>query len=214
MVCGARNETGMLITDLQQTRRSPRRLSVYLDGEFAFACFAELVSRYGLRRGAELDEETVAQLRAEDEQIAAREYALGLAARGPRSERQFRDKLRERGYGEAGTGAALEVLAAYGYLDDEAYARQYAAELSAKFGVHRIRQKLAERGISSEIIGRVTAQADTGPALREQLERAAARPRYEDERRERDRIIRALAAKGFAYDDIRAALRERDGDEE
>lgn len=206
----------MRVTDMQPGRRNKRRLNVYLDGEFAFACFAEIASQYGIRKGAELSGSDVEAVREADETAAAREYALNLAARGPRSEKQFREKLRARGYGSSSQEAALEVLRAYGYLDDRAYAEQYAAELFQKYGRWAVRRKLAERGIAPEIMEEVLAGADGSGALDMQLDRLLARPRYEDERRERDRIIRSLAAKGFDFDDIRTALERRvqDGGEE
>lgn len=200
----------MTITDMVPGSRNRRRLNVYLDGEYSFACFAEIASQFGLRRGGELSEEEVRRLQAEDEAIRAREYALNLASRGPRSERQYRDKLRSRGYSEAGQEAALEILRNYNYIDDAAYAEQYAAELAQKYGRWTIRKKLAERGIAPEIIERVTEDCDDADALATQLRRLRARPRYEEPRRERDRIVRSLASKGFGFDEIREALSASD----
>ncbi|MBD5560754.1 MAG: hypothetical protein HDQ87_10470 [Clostridia bacterium] len=199
----------MTITDMQPARRSSRRVNVFLDEEFGFACYMDIASQFGLRKGAELDEADVAAVREADEQIAAREYALSLAARGPRSEKQFREKLRARGYGQAAQDAALDVLRTYGYLDDEAYARQYCAELEQKYGRWAMRRKLSERGIAPEIIDRVVAEADTDGALTRQLEKLVSRPRYEDPRREWDRIVRSLVAKGFDYMEVKEALTKR-----
>lgn len=197
----------MIITDIQPGRRNARRVNVYADGEFAFACYVEIASQFGLKLGVEIDEETAGEVQAADDAIAAREYAFGLAARGPRTEHQFREKLRQRGYSAETQAQVLEMLRSYGYLDDEAYARQFAEELFQRCGPWAVRRKLAERGIASEIIDRVIADGNSGGALEAQLNRLLARPKFEDAARERDRIFRSLASKGFDFGDIKAALR-------
>lgn len=203
----------MKVTGLEPGKKKKRRLNVYADGEFVFSCFAETASQFGLREGAEIGKEDVEACKAADELIQAREYALRLAAGPPRSEQQFRDKLRARGYSSASQEAALEILRTYSYVDDQAYAEQYAAELFQKYGRWTVRRKLAERGIAADVIDRVTAGIDAGDALMAHLKRLQARPRYEDAHRERDRVIRSLAAKGFDFDEIRSALARQSEEE-
>ena len=199
----------MTVTEVRPGQKNRRRFNVYVDEEFAFACFADTLSRFDIRKGLQLTSEQIEEIKRTDEVQAAREYAFSYASRGPKTEKQFRDKLRERGYGEESRQAAIEMLRGYGYIDDEAYARAYAEELFQANGRWAVNRKLRERGIAREIIEKVTAGADSADALERQLDRLTERNARMDPEKAKARIIRSLAAKGFDFEDIRAAMERR-----
>lgn len=199
----------MKITRIEAGRQNRRRVNIYVDDAFAFSCFADVLSQFDLRKGQDMDEDRMKAVRRADELQSAREYAFSYAARGPKTEKQFRDKLHERGYGPESTDAAVELLRTYGYVDDEAYARRYAAELFASNGPWAVRRKLAQRGIDRRIIDAVTADVETGDVLEQQLDRLIAKNAHVAPEKAKQRIVRSLAAKGFAFDEIHRALNHR-----
>jgi regulatory protein len=96
---------------------------------------------------------------------------------------------------------AVGVLEEQGYIDDARYARLFAEDKRTleHWGAERIRQALAARGVSSELIDRALSP-DVGER---ELDRAlallarrfpGAPPR---ERRERDRALGMLLRKGY-----------------
>lgn len=197
----------MKVTHLEQGKKNKRRMNVYLDGAFAFACFAEVASELGIRKGVELTAEDVEKAKNADDIQGAREYAFGYAARGIKSEKQFRDKMREKRYLPTSVDAAIDALKHYGYIDDAEYARMYASELSMKYGPWVIRRKLRERGIEEEVIAEVLEDTDTEEALQMLLAAALRKYSREEPNKRRDKIARYLASRGFSFDAINDALR-------
>jgi regulatory protein len=89
-------------------------------------------------------------------------------------------------------------------LSDARYAEERARVLARKFGAARIRQDLKAKGVSADIIERLSGEGE--------IERAAAIvrrrfPAAATTREERARRIRFLQGRGFSYDTIRAVLR-------
>ena len=106
------------------------------------------------------------------------------------------------------------------YLDDEAYAHDYAHNRfsSKKYGPVRIRRELEERGVDRHLaeaaVDELFAEADVTAAAWTHAEKRW--PRLEDEddpRRRRQKMYRYLRRRGFTSDTIRPILDEleRDG---
>jgi regulatory protein len=112
-----------LITAIEPQQRDPERVSVFLNGAFAFGLPALVAVQESLRVGDELSEDQIARLRALDEQAKAVNAAMNLLARRPRSEREIRDRLKRKGYPPETIDAAVAKLEGWRYLDDEAFAR-------------------------------------------------------------------------------------------
>lgn len=94
------------------------------------------------------------------DQIALRDLALSYAARyaatGEKLESYLARKIRERGVGEDDEGRTLELdvagliarLVELGYVDDDAYARSRARDLTARgYGARRVEQALYVAGV-------------------------------------------------------------------
>ena len=83
---------------------------------------------------------------------SALDYAAGLLDLRAYSAEALSKKLLERGYREGETASAIEKLQGYGYVNDEAYAKELArrAAESGK-GRRRIKMELQEKGIGKEL---------------------------------------------------------------
>jgi regulatory protein len=101
-----------------------------------------------------------------------------------------------------------------GSIDDERFARRYAEDKRelAGWGPERIRQALAERGVSEELIVEATAaetEEDVAARAAELLSRNGSEVADE---RGRQRALALLARRGFpleaAYDAVRALERK------
>ena len=107
------------VTALRPTRRDPNRISVDLDGAFAFALPAQLVLDERIEIGDKLDEARVTALLAADQAARATEAALVFLGYRPRSEREVRDRLRRGGFDQTAIDHAIARLHDWRYLDDE-----------------------------------------------------------------------------------------------
>src|SRR3989442_13985687 len=56
---------------------------------------------------------------------AAKEAALRILTRGPRTEREVQGRLRERGYHDAAVKRAIDPLRLFSLLDDRAFVRSF-----------------------------------------------------------------------------------------
>lgn len=203
----------MKISKLEQGKKNKRRLNVFVDDTFAFSCFAEIASEFGIQKGAFITEETMEAAKIADDMQAAREYAFRYAARGIKSEKQYRDKMAEKKYLPASVDAAVEALRHYGYINDEEFARMYASDLFLRYGPWVVKRKLKERGIDDAIISAVTEDADSHGTL-VTLASAAMRKYAADEpRKRRDRMTRYLASRGFDFDDIKEVIEALENEE-
>lgn len=111
------------ITALSLQKRNPRRVNVYLDGEFAFG-LSRLVAAW-LQVGQKLSEEKVAELLAQEEHEQAYERALRLLRLRPRSVQEIRQRLRRQGIHEGVIQSVIERLTRSGLLDDGAFAQAW-----------------------------------------------------------------------------------------
>jgi len=147
------------------------------------------------------------------------ERAFRMLARRPHSEREIHRKLREKGADGAGIARVLERLRELGYVDDAAFARGWAKGRAGGrlWGNRRIAAGLREKGIPAEIIQATLAElreeVDEGESLRLWLVRKLrGRDPATLEERERRRLARGLAARGFPSDLIVRALKAGTGD--
>jgi regulatory protein len=147
------------------------------------------------------------------------EAALAALSRRSRFTAEMRRHLGTRGYPPEEIEATLARLLELGYLDDARHAAAVATRVAAErgWGPRRVRQELARRGVSGEIIDRVLAGAEAeGSDPSRNLERVLAkllrsRGRPSD-RRERDRLRAALMRRGFSPDEIGRALAALDAE--
>jgi regulatory protein len=153
---------------------------------------------------------------------AAKEAALRILARGPRTEREVEKRLRDRGFQGDAVERAIERLRRVSLLDDRAFVRSFLrTELfKAAQGRRLLEMKLRRRGVPDALIRELDVLMEDDPDLAqrclvseedrasagvEQLRRKYARLEPETYRR---RMQQALARRGFSWDTIRDLLGE------
>jgi regulatory protein len=198
------------ITALAPTRRDPERISVDLDGSFAFALPAELVVSEQLEVGDVLDEPRVARLLADDERARATNAALTFLGYRARSEREVRDRLRRGRYSQEAIDHAITRLHEWRYLDDEDFARRWVENRSTHRprGRRLLQQELRQKGIAGETVRDVIAESDLDEvAMATSLARQRL-PSYagQDLQTVRRRLGGYLARRGYGFDVVRTAL--------
>jgi len=153
---------------------------------------------------------------------AAKEAALRILARGPRTEREVEGRLRERGYHVEAVERALARLRRVSLLDDRAFVRSFLRTelLKAPQGKRLLEMKLKRRGVPDALIQELDALLSEDPDLsgrslaseegRAALGFAQLRRRYARLGPEvyRRRMQQALARRGFSWDTIRELLGE------
>src|SRR5678816_2278118 len=85
------------ITALRVQQHQPTRVSIFLDGAFAFGVSQELVREWGLWVGRLLSVEDQVRFKAAEQLLAAQATALQYLAARPRTAHEVRQKLRRSG---------------------------------------------------------------------------------------------------------------------
>lgn len=91
----------------------------------------------------------------------AKQKAFRLLLVRPRSTKELRLKLRERGFEETVVNNVIDRLLELKYLDDETFAKGWARNLAVNrlWGNRKIEISLLEKGISRELIDKAIARA-------------------------------------------------------
>src|SRR5215471_15161454 len=109
------------ITRLTVQQHQPTRVSVFLDGVFAFGVSQDLVRTWDLRVGRTLSFEEQEHIAVAERLLTAQATALQYLATRPRTAREVRQKLHRSGVPEDVADEVMARLHTQGALDDAAY---------------------------------------------------------------------------------------------
>lgn len=207
-----------VITRITPTQRDPERVSVFIDESFAFALPAMLAAQRGLKRGDALDEAAVRELEGIAVAEKATEAALNFVSYRPRSEREVRDRLRQRGYPPVAIDYAIEKMRGWRYLDDKGFAEFWVesrVEHSPR-GRRALMSELRAKGVDREVAGEVldSVELDEESAALELARKRLRSMSGLDPQTQRRRLADYLARRGYGWDVVGPVLRQVLDDEE
>lgn len=188
---------------------------LFVEGEYALMLPAEVLAQSGLRAGQEITPQRLDEIKQASDRRRARERALYLLESRSHSQKELFDKLC-RSVSEEIARETADRMVQLGLVDDESYARRWAAMLwrEKKYGPRRIRQGLMQKGFDRELIDQVLEEMDdafAGEESADQLEglirRKYARYLTDGDPKGRNKTVNALLRLGYDYDQIRGALR-------
>jgi len=194
------------ITDIQFQKRDPGRVSVFLDGTFAFGLKAALAE--GLVVGQQLTVGECEALQHKDMQQKALQLSWDQLSRRPRTEKELRDYLERREIPQEAAEAAVQQLKQLDYLNDTSFARQWIENRQAFRPRSRtvLRYELQQKGVAPEIVAEELQDFDDGEAAAAAAEAAVHKYRNLDPDTRRRRLTGYLSRRGFRYDTIRGVL--------
>jgi regulatory protein len=190
------------ITALVAQKKNKDRVSVYLDGKFAFGLAA--IEAIKLRRGQALSDADIARLRGLDDVEKAHERALHFLSFRPRSEAEVRRNLKDGDFAPETIDAVVARLKQASLLDDRAFA-QYWLENRGQFGprsARALKVELRRKGIAADTIDeslQVVAHDDDEAAYQAALPKARRLARLEL-REFKQKLGAYLARRGFSYE--------------
>ena len=187
------------ITAIEVQKKDPKRVNIYLDGEFAFG-LARITAAW-LQTGQTLDEEKIAKLQAEDSRERALQQALLFLSYRARSEAEIRQNLRKHEYPEAVIEAILESLRQDGFADDRQFARAWVENRNTfrPRGRRALAMELRQKGIDDETIQSTLEGVDEETLAYEAGLRKASRLRILEWNDFRKKLGDFLSRRGFSY---------------
>jgi regulatory protein len=194
------------ISAIEVQRNNPDRVSIFLDGHFAFGLTQASASR--LQVGQDLSEEHIRSLQGEDARERAYRQALLYLSFRPRSEAEIRKNLRKHLVLDPVIEETLERLRKDRYADDHQFARLWVENRNTfrPRGRQALILELRQKGIDDETIQAAVAGVDEDSLAYSAAIKRAPRLQNLPQGEFRKRMTDFLARRGFTYSVISAVV--------
>ena len=199
----------MRIETIKPSQRKKGRILVILEDETILRVTEDVVLRFGLVKGMDIDDDTRQEVERAAGAASARASAARMVGRRALSREELQRKLIQKGASEEDASDAADWLEDIGAIDDAGYAAMLARHYGERgYGPGRVREELRRRGIDRELWEDALAELpEPEEAIAAFLQRKAGDL---SDRREVKRLTDALLRRGFQWGDICNALRRFD----
>ncbi|CAN5841672.1 RecX family transcriptional regulator [soil metagenome] len=192
-----------IITLLKIQEKDKTRVNVFLDEQFAFAI--TLNAALNLRKGQQLSEAEIEQLKATDERQRAYTKALYFLGFRARSQAEIEQYLREKEYLPPIIEEVVQRLVAEKYLDDEAFARSWvdSREQMRPRSSRALRYELRQKGVNDTVINELVETVDDDAAAWSAIESKLTRWQALEQQEFFKKLSGFLGRRGFTYEVVR-----------
>lgn len=208
----------MRITKIEGQKKHPSRKSIFVDGKFAFGVSDDVLLKFGLYVGEELEQsDTEKILQAENVETAKQKVMRFLSIR-PRSKKEIRDYLLRKEYAGDIADTIVAKLESLKMVDDEAFARMVCRDslLKKPMGEKMLRQVLFKKGVPKPIVDSAmleffTPSSELAMAVKA-AERQQARVKRSsksvDEVHAKKKLLDYLVRRGFSFNTALSATKQ------
>lgn len=205
----------MIVTGVEALTKT--KYKVYLEGQFAFVLYKGELSRFGIREGADITEETEEKIRVEVILKRAKLRAMHLLEDMDRTEAALREKLTQGLYPQEAVDKAIDYVKSFGYLNDARYAENFVRSRQGSKSRREIWALLMQKGVAPELAEAAFEECYSGKEDEEQeaIRRILKKRKYDPEASDEakmQKIYGYLARKGFRYDTVRQVIQNYNED--
>ncbi len=138
-----------IITKISIQKRDKKRYNIFINGDYQFSVHEDVLVRHELRKGMNVSETMIVELRDEEERHRAFLDAVNLLSFRPRTRKELERKLVQKEYSTEIIQPVLEQLMNRNLINDREFAKQWVEERSSNKGKGRLilRQELIEKGV-------------------------------------------------------------------
>lgn len=203
----------MQITELKKIGKG-LRYSLKVDDKFEGVFESEILAKYNLKTGQEIDQDFLDSLKNENGNFACFDRALNLLEHGAKTQKQVYDYLKGKGYPQDCITKAMQKLEDYGYLDDQAYANEYVKLYGQKDGEKKIRFALKSKGVNDEQISNAIENfLDNDVQIQTCYNLATKKTKnMELDAKNKQKLFAYLAGRGFSFDIIKSAINKMESE--
>jgi regulatory protein len=196
------------ITAIKAQKRNQQRVSIYLNGEFAFG-LSRFVAAW-LEPGRKLTDAEIEKLQQDDTYEVAFQKALQFINYRPRSVEETRRRLLKKGFSDEVVSTTLEKLLTNHWLDDLNFSRQWIENRNAfrprsdRLLAHELRLK----GVADNVIAQALDKfgGDENELAYQAGIKKAKKCRYETKFDFLKKVGDYLGRRGFHYGIIKPAV--------
>jgi len=141
------------ISRIEKAKFRKNAFKIFFEGGGSAAVSADAVVKFSIGIGTDISKEAYREIISYDKSKRAVSDALSLVSKRSYSVKSLEGKLLQRGCGFESAAKALERLKELDYVNDEKYAKAYAAYLSEKGkGEFLIKHELEKQGVDRDLI--------------------------------------------------------------
>jgi regulatory protein len=196
------------ITGLKMGKSREKRVNVFLDGGFSFSLLAEVALKQGLKKGQEISESEIEELKGTDHYQRCYNAAVRYLAYRPRSESEVRQRLHRHGFDTECTEKTIGRLKEQGLIDDTEFARFWIenretfSPRSRRLAVLELQRKGLDKNTIEKIADKVNDNESAYRAAVKKANRLAAT----DFATFRRRLGAHLTRRGFGYEVVKETI--------
>ncbi|WHH59401.1 RecX family transcriptional regulator [Petroclostridium sp. X23] len=144
----------MTITHAEAQKKNSSRMSVFIDGKYAFGIDEEDWFRLDLHVGKEVTQQDIERINETCNYSKAKKAAVKYSVYKRRTAFEMIKKLEQQGFDDFVIERVIGQLQQLGYIDDREYACRFIKDARnlKKFGEHRIYLELQRKGIDEKTI--------------------------------------------------------------
>ncbi len=201
----------MTVTKIEAYGGKSKFSKIFADGQYLISLPPELIERFKIEVGAQIDEQELKNLSEAALVRRARERLLYSLDRRLHSEKELREKLRQN-YPPQIIDAAISELTRLGLVNDENFARAFAEQRLRvnKKGPYAIVSELVLKGVDKRL-ARAVVDELTGEGDEEYKAALLVAQRYKKDLNNpkgKQRLYGALARRGFSYGVVKRVMQE------
>ncbi|MBW9151181.1 recombination regulator RecX [Clostridium estertheticum] len=202
-----------LITKIEFQKKNKARVNIYMDGEYAFACDAQLVYIHNITKGRAMDKESLESIVNEDNYIKGKTCALHFLERSFKSTKQVIDKLTMKEFDVKTIERVIDFLRQYDFIDDSLFIQLYIKEKIRSCGKNKIKFALLKKFLPKELINeelnKITSEQLMETALKLANKKIVTLAKSEkDHQKLYKKTSDYLARSGYDYELIRKVMDE------
>lgn len=208
-----------IITKITTQQKNQDRFNIFMDygkgEEFAFSVDSDVLIKFQLKKGMELDDFSFFEIQYQDDIRKAYNLSIHYLARRMRSEKEIKVYLEKKEMEEPVIKEVLHKLKAQKYINDQEYAIVYVRTQmnAADKGPDLIKLELKEKGIKEEIFEIALAEFPFDVQVEKATkisEKFIQKNSKESQRILKQKLENLLLRKGYPFDIINIAVNEKD----
>ena len=212
-----------IISKISVQKHNKDRYSIFTDSgrgeEYAFSVDEDVLIKYQIKKGMELDDFAVTEMLFQDDIRKAYNMAINYLAHRMRSEAEVRDHLKKKEVAEPVIKEVIHKLHDLKFLNDEDFALAYVRTQinTTDKGAEVMKMELKKKGIRPDIISKVVDEVTFDVQLEKAInlsEKYALKNKKDSSRILKQKIEQMLQRKGYSFPIIRAALEQTEVEKE
>lgn len=152
----------MKINKIETQKKNKKRSTIYIDGNFAFGISNELLVKFDLHEGDEINEDLIQNVLLAKEKQRIRDRAYRLLHYRNRATKELKDRLLRIGFDAALVQEVIDEMVEDNTLNDENFAEAFIADytkIRTKGNIF-IRHELRKKGVASDVIEKLMQKRD------------------------------------------------------